>query len=75
MIKTNPNTKTKVVKQALDDQNPSTIDEYFSANGVKKNRNNSPLANAKRRDEVKFNLNRSLEEGYEVNHPGVKYTY
>ena len=26
MVKTNPNTKTKIVKEALDDQNPSTID-------------------------------------------------
>ena len=60
MVKTNPNTKTKVIVQAFDDRNPSTIQDYL-ANGVKKNRNASPLASVKRKDEVKFNLNRSLE--------------
>ena len=48
MVKTNPNTKTKTVKQAFDDKNPTTIEDYLT-NGVKKNKN-SPLAAAKRRD-------------------------
>ena len=64
--------KTKIVKEALNDKNPTTIDDFF-ANGVKKNK---MLSLNKKRDEgVKFNDNRSLVEGLDVQSPGVKYTY
>ena len=72
MVKTNPTGKTKVNKEACDDKNPTTIED-FTANGLKKNK--SPLLGKRRDDGVKFNDNRSLVEGLDVNSPGVKYTY
>ena len=72
MVKTNPSVKTKIIKEACDDKNPTTIDD-FTANGVKKNK--SPSLSKKRDDGIKFNDNRSLVEGLDVKSPGVKYTY